>query len=113
LEDVLHVEGVGERLGGQKFRAELRELFELRAEVGEVRGRVAGIPFLLFLPRFGGVHPASGFFFGGFDSSGVQGGGGGHGAAPQKDEEGDAQKEEDWRGGQTVMTSKQHSSSCP
>jgi hypothetical protein len=75
LEDVLDVEGVDERLSGEDFhgfveavvfslRAIDEEVFDLRAEVAQRWGRVAGFPRCLFLARFGSVNPVCGFFDG-------------------------------------------------
>jgi hypothetical protein len=88
LEDVLDVKGVDERLFGDYFHGFVEaaafslstifkggvdeEVFDLRAEVAQRWGRVAGFPWGLFLDVFGSVDPVCGFFDG-VEESGVPG----------------------------------------
>jgi hypothetical protein len=78
LEDVLDVEGVDERLFGEHFhefveavafslsdfRGIDEEVFDVRSEVAQRWGRVAGFPRCLFLNGFGSLDPFRGFFDG-------------------------------------------------
>jgi hypothetical protein len=105
LEDFIDVEGVVKRLAAQVVLSCLVDDVELRAEVAQPWGNVAGFELLPLFSGLGRIHPFPGFFDGGGDHPAVPGGGA-SGCGRRKDEADDAQKESGR--GQKKMVTPEH-----